>query len=309
MKKFIINIAIFLVPLLVVGELVARYNHVMSEIPRRFIDSHGIQKYIPNQKGYWQGGEHYWEINSMGWPGELPKDFNNLNVIIGDSFIENFMNPIECHQSNYLKKLMPKYNFMEASRSGVTFIESLEISKQTDTLSPIKTIIFTGPNDIIESIEEIKKINDATQYSINQNTIIKGKMKSPGLKKALYSMKAIYYLYNRFRFSIPKIKKNSKNNSKPSQNKYKKNLSKVKLLLDYVKLNYDIENKLFVFSPKTNQDIYMLFKDNAFNVMLLDNSKDDKWSFDHDPHWTCYGHEQVAKQLKTKLLEDSMIIN
>src|SRR5690606_35579075 len=123
----------------------------------------GVQKYLPNQEGYWKGGNHQWIINDYGWPGELPTKYDNLINIIGDSFIENFMNPNECHQSVFLKKLMPDYNFFEAARSGVSLIEAMEISKQIDSLNPKMTLIYVNENDFYESILNIKKLNDITQ--------------------------------------------------------------------------------------------------------------------------------------------------
>jgi len=301
MKNFIKNIGLFIAMLLIVGEVVARGTFAMSDIPQRTIDEDGIQKYIPNQKGYWEGGTHHWEINALGWPGKIPKSFDNLHVIIGDSFIENFMNPMECHQAIYLKELMPENNFFEASRSGVTLIESLEISKQTDTLSPLKTIIFTGSGDILESIKEIKKMDDITQYSIKKNEVIQGKMKSPGIKKILYSVKSIYYLYNRFRFRKSNKKKDTKANSQSKSDKFTKHLESIEVLVNYIKKTYDLDTKLFVFAPGSNKDVYNIFAKNGFNTMLLDNTNDKSWSFSHDPHWTCYGHQQVAKQIKKEL--------
>ncbi|MGB3151923.1 MAG: hypothetical protein WBB27_14795, partial [Maribacter sp.] len=111
MKKFIKNIIFFLVILFILGEIISRFLHLSSDIPRRTIDENGIQKYIPNQAGFWVGGTHEWKINKLGWPGELPESYDNLITIVGDSFIENFMNPNECHQSILLKNELPKYNF------------------------------------------------------------------------------------------------------------------------------------------------------------------------------------------------------
>ena len=108
-------------------------THSVTDLPQRTIDEYGIQKYYANQSGYWKGGEHKWMFNELGWPGELPEDYDNLITVIGDSFIENFMNPNECHQSKLLKKGLNNHNFIEAARSGVSFIEAMEISKQFDS--------------------------------------------------------------------------------------------------------------------------------------------------------------------------------
>ena len=47
-------------------------------------------------------GEHKWYINELGFPGKLlPKSFDNLIIIIGDSYIQNMMNPDSCRQKVY----------------------------------------------------------------------------------------------------------------------------------------------------------------------------------------------------------------
>ncbi|WP_179019459.1 hypothetical protein [Winogradskyella forsetii] len=301
MKKFFKNIVLFLLLTICVGEIVARLTHVNSDIPQRTIDADGIQKYYPNQEGYWTGGDHKWIINSMGWPGELPESYDNLITIIGDSFIENFMNPNHCHQSTYLKKEMPNYNFFEAARSGVTLIESMEISKQVDTLRPIVTLIHTGDGDIYESIKEIKSLTDITQLNTEDQVIVNGEMKSPGLKKVLYSWKLLYYLYNRFPLNIKKENAEDFKKIKVEKSKFEINKTKVRVLINYIKNNYNVDNKIFVFKPNSDNNIISIFKSLGFNTLLLDPSNDKSWSFDHDPHWTCYGHERVANQVYNKL--------
>ncbi len=166
MKRFIKHIVVFLLLAVIIGEVVVRMTHAMSDIPQRTIDDYGIQKYFPNQDGYWKGGDHKWVINEMGWPGELPENYNNLMLVIGDSFIENFMNPNECHQAIFLEEQLPEYNFMEAARSGVSLIEAMEIHKQLDSLKPVHTLVYVNDNDFFESIVEVKKMSDITQMSL-----------------------------------------------------------------------------------------------------------------------------------------------
>ena len=304
MKKFLKNIILFLLIALCIGEIVVRLTHVTSDIPQRTINEAGIQKYYPNQEGYYKGGDHKWVVNQLGWPGELPDSYDNLITIIGDSFIENFMNPIECHQSAYLKKEMPNNNFLEASRSGVTLIESMEISKQIDTLMPIATLIHTGSADIYESIKEIKILLDITQLNTEEKVIVNGKLKSPGFKKALYSWKLLYYFYNRFPLNFKRESAEDFKKIKNTKSKFEVNETKVRVLIKYIKNNYNIDRKIFVFKPSSDENIINIFKSMGFNTILLDSSKDKSWSFDHDSHWTCYGHKRVASQIKERLEHD-----
>ena len=45
-----------------------------------------------------------------------------------------------------------------------------------------------------------------------------------------------------------------------------------------------------------------LFKSMGFETIALEEKNDDKsWSFEHDHHWSCYGHEEAAKQISEYL--------
>lgn len=300
MKKFIINVLLFVVFGVIVGECVVRYTHAVIDLPQRTIDAYGIQKYYPNQSGYWKGGKHQWLVNSLGWPGELPASYENLIMVIGDSYIENFMNPNTCHQSVLLKKQLDAYNFMEAARSGVSFIEAMEITKQFDTLQPKLDLIYTSSHDFYESVTSILPSTDITQLNIEKNAIVYGKMNAPGLKKILYNWKLLYYFYNRYpkiftKFWIkPSAEKKQVAQKKQTGFKFQK---EIQSLIRYTKLNYNIENKVLIFHPDSEQVIIDMCVEAGFHVVSLNSDNDASWIFDHDRHWTCYGHAQVAKQV------------
>ncbi|GGD10152.1 hypothetical protein [Hyunsoonleella pacifica] len=303
MFKFLRNIIFFFLAALVTGEVVVRLTHAVSDIPQRTIDKDGIQKYYPNQTGYWLNGTHTWEINDLGWPGQLPQNYDNLITIIGDSFIENFMNPNECHQAVLLKQRLSNYNFMEAARSGISFIEAFEISKQLDSLNPIENLIYVTDSDFRESIEDIKKLEDITQVDLKSQKVVYGKMKAPSMKKMLYNWKLAYYFYNRFPINFSSLSKFKKTTKVDHGNKDVNINQQIKSLLSYIKKNYDIHNKILVFHPNSDKEIIKLCKAQGFYIIHLNSSNDEKsWTFDYDHHWTCYGHEQVAEQVKQGLI-------
>lgn len=302
MKKFLKNIILLVLITLAVGEVVVRLTQAVSDIPQRTIDGHGIQKYLPNQEGYWKGGEHKWTINKFGWPGELPQSYDNLIMVIGDSFIENFMNPNECHQSVFLKENMKDYNFMEAGRSGVSLIEAMEISKQFDSLKPIQFLIYVNDEDFYESITQIKPMDDITQLNIDTNTIEYGEMKAPGLKKVLYTWKLMYYLYNRF--PLNNLSGTEAEPEVSSEDTKKEDLefhAELTQLMAYIKHNYNINNKTLVFHPDSSKSIRTICHVAGFNIIVLDSNNDESWIFDYDSHWTCYGHKRAAEQISEKL--------
>ena len=304
MTKFFINILILFLLLLLVGEIVVRLTHAVSDIPERTIDEYGIQKYNPNQYGYWKGGEHNWIINRLGWPGELPKSFDNLILIVGDSFIENFMNPNECHQSAFLKRNLPNYNFLEAARSGVSLIEAMEISKHFDSLQPIKTLIYVNDGDFYESVTEIKSMKDITQLDLKTKKIRYGEMKAPLLKKALYNWKLMYYFYNRFYADINgNTETEPQNPIKNVTDGYLKDKTEIIQLLEFIKNNYDTDNKILVFNPNSDPRIIELVNEMNLNAIILNSEGDDSWTFTYDSHWTCYGHECAARGVSEKLVD------
>jgi len=306
MKKLLKNIILLFIVTLVIGEVVVRITHAVSDIPQRTIDEHKIQKYFPNQEGYWKGGDHTWMINKLGWPGELPKSYDNLILVIGDSYIENFMNPNECHQAIFLKENMPDYNFMEASRSGVSLIEAMEISKHMDSLKPIHELIYVNDEDFYESVVEVKPMRDITQLNIKTNTIQYGEMKAPLAKKVLYNWKLSYYFYNRFYSGIMEnTDKKPENPIKDSDEEGLKFQTEISQLIDYIKENYAIGTKTLVFHPDSNASIIEICKNAGFSTILLDSSGDDTWTFDYDRHWTCYGHKRAAQQVSSKLLNST----
>jgi hypothetical protein len=305
MAKFLKNIIIFFLLSIIAGEVIIRSNHLTSDLPNRIIDEYGIQKYYPNQKGYWLGGNHKWKINKLGWPGDLPNSYDNLITIIGDSYIENFMSPNRCHQSILLKEKMIDYNFLEAGRSGVSFIESMEIIQQMNSFKPIHTLIYVNEGDFIESVRRIQELSDITQVDLESGNIVNGKMKSTGLKKILYAWKLMYYFYNRFPLNISQNKVLTKGqdnllNYNRNDLKFKNQIFE---LIDYVKENYPIINTTLIFHPDTNTIIVDQCKNVGFNVIILNSDNDKSWKFEHDSHWTCYGHKQVAEQVSAQLVD------
>lgn len=299
------NIITFLLIFLIVGEITVRLKNAVNDIPQRQIDEFGIQKYYPNQKGFWRGGTHAWHVNELGWPGVLPKNFDNLITIIGDSFIENFMNPTECHQSAYLGKMLPNYNFLEAGRSGVSFIEAMEITTQLKKYEPITNLIYVNDGDFYQSLVEVAPADDITQFSLKSDSIVFGKMKSPILKKILYNWKFAYFLYNKKDVIQNLFKKKSTVSFK---DKMKSNLhennAKVFDLINYTKKNYDLSKMTLVFQPNSNKDIIEKCRSVGFEIIILNSDNDESWSFENDHHWTCYGHKRAAQQISQQLLNN-----
>lgn len=305
MKKFIFRIIIFLFFAFLVVEVYIRVNHLTNDIPRRQIDKDGIQKYIPFQKGKWSKGAHGWSINKEGWPGILPKSYDNLITLVGDSHIENFMNPEYCSLGYFLNASNTKYNFFEAGRSGVTLIEALEISKSIQNkYKPIKCFVFVKQSDFRESIMEFGRKDDVTQFCVSENKVISGKLKAPFLKLILYNVKSLYYFRNTFDFSIKN--KTSSNKIVIQQQDYVEN--EYFKLLKYISKNYETDKIVFFLHPETDDFYFNLLKKSNLNVYQFKTKNDNKseWGVSENDlsHWGCKGFQEASLQILNYLAQN-----
>lgn len=298
MNKFLKNFIIFSLSLIIIGELLVRSFNLVSDIPHRLIDDvTGIQMYKSNQSGYFKNSKEKWIVNDYGWLGVSSIDKYPLFSIIGDSYIENMMNPISCNQGSVLQAQFTDYSFFEAGRSGVSFIESLEISKYLDTLiQPNHHLIYLGNSDFNESVVSMGRKTDIMQIDLNTKEIISPKLKSPFVKKIIYSVKLLYYLYLRFPLFVEK--QNSAEITKINvKNKSVFNDSELIDLFEYCSKNYNTNKILLILHPEIDERIVKLAKSFNFSNFVLKKSE-KSWRFSsEDSHWSCYGHEQAAKQI------------
>ena len=185
MKKFILNIFAFIIFTLVCSEIIIRLFMLVPDIPNRYVDANGIQRYYPGQSGYYKSIDLPWEVNQYGWLGTADTEEDTLFLLVGDSFIENMLNPRNCNQGNLLKAHFPNYGFFEAARSGVTFIEALNIvSEMGSLIKPTFNLIYISNDDFIESISDIRRYSDRMQVNLDESELLPGRLKSPHIIKA-----------------------------------------------------------------------------------------------------------------------------
>lgn len=303
MRKFLVKIVAFLVFLCSISEIVIRTFRLVPDTPERFIDEYGIQRYKPGQSGFYTKAKTTWNVNEFGWLGTNENIKDSTISIIGDSYIENIMNPLECNQGNILKQYFPNYGFFEAGRSGITFIEAMEISKILEIeIKPIHQLLYLSERDFYESISEINRYSDRLQFSVKNNKLLHTHLKSPGLKKILYNVKLLYYLYLRFPVFVEKQNKGEVSKSVLVSKEFDR--STLNELLRYCSENYDLKKNIYVFHPNTDNRIIELINDYGIKTILLNSDLDKSWALsNHDGHWSCYGHNQVSKQVAPKLKE------
>lgn len=297
MKKFIVQIILFAVIFIALAEVVIRVFHLTIDAPRAYVADNALVKYYPGQEGHFKN-EHKWYINKYGYAGNVPASTDNLVVLVGDSFIETFFTPIECHQDSYLKKKLPQYNYLEAGRAGASLVEMFEMSKEADTLNPVLTMIYLSEADMLEGIASINKNDNNVRVDLTNNTIIHQKYKGSALKDLLYDCKVVYYSY---RNMIQPYLRSKKKESLLVLDK-ETPMDKFTGLLNYIKANYSIKNKVLVFRPESDAKVVELCRSLGFNVFYMKTDPTDaKWQIEGDIHWSCYGHDKASTQVKTAI--------
>jgi hypothetical protein len=301
MIKFSIKVFLFLVFGYIIGEIVVRAYRLNIDIPNFYKDTDGLIKNKPNQTGYYVNGNK-WFINKYGHYGYEPKSLDNLITVIGDSYIENIMNPPECHQAYFLARMVDEYNYYPCARSGASFIEFMEMSKSLNHLNPIKQLLYVHHGDFIESITEITNNPLTVQLSITTNKIRYARLTKSRFKDILYNLKFAYFLYRNY------IVKNTNVSSNNRDIKHSNiDFHKIQMLLNFVKKNYFTDNIILVFSPDTDNELIELIKENNFQTIELKSTNYKSWQLINDGHWSCYGHEEAAMQVSKCLVQDECI--
>jgi hypothetical protein len=304
MRKFVITIVVFSLLSCLAGEIIIRVFKLTTEVPYTFVDpKSGLHLYIPGQSGYYAKAKQKWHVNQYGWLGIANTEKSPLFSIIGDSYIENIMNPIACNQGAVLQSLFKDYGFFEAGRSGVTFIEALEITKMLDAeIDPLCHFIYLKNSDFNESLLSKGRYSDRVQLDLEKDTILLAKLKSPLARKILYSSKLLYYFYLRFPLFVSKQNKGGLE-MELGKNQASFDRPTFAQLFEYCSKHYKREKIIFVFHPGTDQGFVNLAQEAGFKTLLLNPKGDKSWSLKHDDHWSCYGHKRVALQVQRYIIE------
>jgi len=297
MKKFFKNGIIFLVFFLIISEVIARVFHISSDAPRTYKNESGYIRLHPNQEGYWNGGQHKWYVNKLGYPGKnLPASYTNLYTIIGDSYIANFMNPDSCRQTSYLRETSTENNFLELSRSGANLLDYLSYVEDVEHLNPKLNFLYVNTKDFKHSIKK-KKISGGLEVDLLNNQIYYPIYQGSALKDLIYNFKFLYYVYRKnMKLAI------SKNQRANNSNLYKNSLApneeaNIEKLLDFISKNYKLNKIVFVCHPDLNVEILRILKNKNIQTISLKLPNNDEWKL-KDGHWSCYGHKYMSQQVR-----------
>jgi hypothetical protein len=292
---------------LIASEFTIRFFHLSTDAPRTYKNDNGNVNYYPNQEGYWDGGRHKWYINEMGYPGKnIPVSKNNLVLLIGDSYIQNFMNPDSCRQKSYLDSLNPNLNFLEISMAGLNLLGYLEYSKPLDSLNPRLKLIYINSKDFISNIQNK---NEVGGYKVNleTNKLIYPKYQGSKTKDFIYNFKFPYYLYRK-NIDLFQGKRFKRKNADVLKRVRSINYTETRKLLDFINKNYITSNVIFIFHPNSDSTLIEVCRESGIRCFELKQEKNEKWSTREDGHWSCYGHRKVADQVSTVLMKNLSIL-
>ena len=301
MKSFFRNGLLFIIFFLVFAEVFSRIFQISTDAPKTFKNKRGNIKFYPDQEGYWDGGSHKWYINSLGFLGKnLPNSFDNLVKIIGDSYIENFMNPDSCRQKKFLSKLKPEFNFMEVAMSGYNLLGYFEAAYEVDSLPSKYTLMYVNTKDFLQSIQEISK-NNSNQLSIETGITTYPKYRGSKLKDLLYNFKFPYYLYRKNLHLFQDKNKKTKIDILKQVELSKENLILISKLLAFIKNSYKTNNVVFVLHPNVEDEIYEVSLESGIKTFRLEVPVNKDYKTKNHGHWNCYGHKEIARQVSSFL--------
>ena len=294
MKKYLFRIFIFVAFGIVLGELGVRVFNLTVDVPEVYIDVDHLIKFKPNQSGN-SVQRCRWIINKYGNIGPEPESLESLVSVIGNSYISNTMNPPECHQANYLAQKNHDYNFYPMSRDGASFIEFMEMAKSLEPLNPVKQMLYVHDEDFTYSVIELLDQPNAVQYSLEKKKIRYVQTFDSKLNKLLYRFKFAYFIYRNY-FVLAELDLfNNNEDSPPADNSL--DYESIGKLFEYVKENYKLGDVLLVFFPESDPELMELAKQAGFEIMQLKTDDYDSWLTSIKGHWSCYGHEEVARQV------------
>lgn len=298
MKYYLIRIFIFIALGILIGEAGIRVFDLAVDIPEVYMDGDHLIKFKPNQTGR-SVQRCKWIINQYGNYGPAPRSLDSLITVIGNSYISNTMNPPECHQANWLTSLNQDYNFYPMSRDGASFIEFMEMTRSLDHLNPIKQLVYVHNEDFTYSVFEQTSQPGAVQYSMDKDEIRYVELENSKLKKLLYRFQLAYFIYRNFFVLADQQLFDAKETT--TSKELSLNYDTLGRLFSYTKDHYKVSNVLLVFFPDSDPQLVDMAVQAGFETMLLETDDYRSWLTSENGHWSCYGHEQVARQVDNYL--------
>ena len=305
MKKLFLKLVIYSVLILLMLEVLVRVFHLTKDYPVRFIDEHGVERWVPNQEGYSVTGirrQNFskFNINSSGYNSyrdfEPSKDKMEL-ALVGDSFIEGFHQP---YYNSIGKKIEAKLNGVEVYEigyAGYDFADQLHLIHQYQSFFDLIDLVVIG----------IKFEDDLTR---NEYGILKERMKleSP-IYRSLRNIKLLVYLQNIGAFSAAikmtqtllslgqnKTPIHKKEDVNATQKRYVKYIQNFQSLVD--RYGYDKARFVLLIDKANTPQVFVdLLDKNSYSYIDFGkriNQSQIPTTLIYDQHWNNHGRNIVS---------------
>ncbi len=293
-------------------ELIVRLFHLTKDYPVRYVDEFGVEKWVPNQKGFAVTGirrQNFSEyrINNSGYNSyrEFSPTQDQVEIaLVGDSFIEGFHQ----HYANSIgKKIENRLKDVDVYEYGYA---GYDLADQLHMIN-----IYKNTFDLIDYVVlGLKFENDLTRgtYTVLQDRM---KLETP-LYKILRQSKLLVYLQNigafdsskRLLFKITSLNK--------KYNSTSKNISEEALHQQYIQnfeslvSNYGFDKSRFTLlldSAHTPQVFLNYLDKNGFKYLDFSpplTASKTSTNLIYDMHWNNHGRTLIAK-----LIADSIANN
>ncbi len=316
MKKLFLKLSLYGFITFVVLEVLVRIFHLYSETPMRYIDEYGVEKRVPNQIGTNVTGnrrQHVtdFRINENGF-NTIRKEISSNDkfkiALVGDSFIEGFHQDYKNSLGRMIEEEMDSVEVYEYGCGGYDMADQLHmINAYKEDFEKIDLIIinFKYENDLeranyTPNHDRIANLNSPIK-AIRRNSKILNYLGSLGLinklnkffldKKSVLTETKTAIKYNCLKADSIKIE-----NFKNLMDDYGAYKDKMRLLLNSNKTSPDF----LAYCHKTKVD----YIDYARTFALAEKEV----NLIYDKHWNTYGRTLIAKEIKTVLLNQELMV-
>ena len=294
--------------MLLMLEFLVRVFHLKKDYPVRFIDEHGVERWVPNQEGYSVTGirrQNFskFNINSSGYNSyrdfEPSKDKMEL-ALVGDSFIEGFHQP---YYNSIGKKIEAKLNGVEVYEigyAGYDFADQLHVIHQYQSFFDLIDYVVIG----------MKFKNDLTR---GEYGVLEGRMKLEApLYRSLRRIKILVYLQKIGAFSAARRMKTTllslvhnntsiheKEDSYTNQKRYSEYIKNFQSLVHLY--GYDKTRFVLLLDKEITPQVFLDYlEENAFTYIDFGkkiNQSQIPTTLIYDQHWNNHGRHIVASEI------------
>ena len=294
--------------MLLMLEFLVRVFHLTKDYPVRFIDEHGVERWVPNQEGYSVTGirrQNFskFNINSSGYNSyrdfEPSKDKMEL-ALVGDSFIEGFHQP---YYNSIGKKIEAKLNGVEVYEigyAGYDFADQLHVIHQYQSFFDLIDYVVIG----------MKFKNDLTR---GEYGVLEGRMKLEApLYRSLRRIKILVYLQKIGAFSAARrmtttLLSLGQNNTSihekedlyANQKRYSKYIKNFQSLVHIY--GYDKTRFVLLLDKEITPQVFLDYlEENAFTYIDFGkkiNQSQIPTTLIYDQHWNNHGRHLVASEI------------